>query len=421
MSHFVLADCNNFYVSCERLFDPSLEGRPVIVLSNNDGCVVARSQEAKQLGIKMGEPYFKIKDLCRRLRVRVFSSNYQLYGDISQRVMEVMAQMAPEMQVYSIDEAFLKYPAEISAEELFKVCLELRRMVKRWVGIPISLGLAPTKTLAKVANSCAKKSPQGVFSLISPEARARLLKDYPIDEVWGIGRGYAERLKRLSVFTAADFAAQESLLIRRHMGVVGERILWEINGISCLGLEEASPKQSITCSRSFGRVIFEEEELAQALTTFINTAGAKLRKEGSCAKALCVFLETQIEPQNPGRRHWSLTVPFVHPTQDTGEMIAAGKRCVKRLFRPKERYKKCGVILLDLMPAKSVVPDLFWQGLSPKRQAMMAVFDDINARFGKNTLFFGAMGTNPQWKMRSDRKSAHNSTSWQHLPVAKAI
>lgn len=420
MSHYILADCNNFYVSCERLFNPSLEKRPVIVLSNNDGCVVARSQESKQLGIKMGEPYFKIKDFCSRMRVAVYSSNFQLYGDISQRVMDILTQMAPELQVYSIDEAFLKYPASITPADLFAIALSLRRQIKRWVGIPISLGIAPTKTLSKVANDLAKKSPQGVFSLCTPSERESILQSYPIGDVWGIGRALAERLHRRSIYTAADFVKMDAPIIRKSMGVVGERMLLELRGCSCLDLEEPAPKKSITTSRSFGRVVTEEDELAQALATFVNAACIKLRSQGSCVGALCIFLEAQIEPGVRDRRHYSFTHTFAQATNDTPQIIAAAKCSLKKIYQP-ERYKKCGIILLDLIPEKNVAPDLFQAPLNPKRRALMDTFDAVNGRFGRNALFFAAMGLNAEWKMRSDRKSAYNTTSWEHLPVVKAV
>lgn len=422
MGHYILADCNNFYVSCERLFNPKLEGRSVIVLSNNDGCVVARSQEAKQLGIKMGEPYFKIEKLCNTMNVAVYSSNYQLYGDISQRVMEILAQKAPEIQIYSIDEAFLKYPATLGAAELWSICIQLRRLVKRWVGMPISLGIAPTKTLAKLANDLAKKNQNvGIYDLSCPEKRNKTLLSYPVGSVWGIGSRLQTRLNAMGIYTAHEFSQMDPIVIRQRMGVVGERMLWELRGISCLPIEEdASPKKSITCSRSFGKVITESDELANALATFVNIACVKLRRQNSCAQALHVFLEAQIEPQQPQRRQYGMTKAFLQPTSDTAEIISAAKCCLHRLYHEKERYKKCGIILLDLQPEKNIVPDLFLGGINPKRKAVMQTVDALNAHFGKNTVFFGAMGTDSQWKARSDRRSEYNTTSWNKLPIVYA-
>jgi DNA polymerase V len=421
MSHFVLADCNNFYASCERLFNPKLEGKPVIVLSNNDGCVVARSQEAKKLGIKMGQPYFQIKEFCSRFKVAVYSSNYRLYGDLSERVMDLLSQASPEIEIYSIDEAFLKYPNSLDSALVFSECVELRKKVKKWVGIPISLGIAPTKTLAKVANDLAKKNPTvGVFDLSSPEMQKQVLQDYPVAEVWGIGPGFSDRLKAIGVYTAWDFKETEPALIRKKMGVVGERMLWELRGISCLQLEEPKPKKSITCSRSFGRVVTEKEELAEALATHVSSACEKLRAQSSCASALLVFLESVLDGSLGTRRYYSLQFDFSFPTSDTPEIISAAKEILAQLFVPKERYKKCGIILLDLISNKSLMPDLFLGGIDPKRQALMRTVDALNARHGKNRVFFAAMGTNPQWKMRSDKCSSYNTIEWDSLPTVKA-
>lgn len=422
MGSFVLADCNNFYVSCEKLFNPALEGRPVIVLSNNDGCVVARSQEAKALGIKMGEPFFKIKELCRGRGVCVYSSNYSLYGDISERVMEILSGIAPECQIYSIDEAFLRYPADMAASELFNICQELRRTIKRWVGIPISLGIAPTKTLAKAANHLAKKDrTAGVFDICSANIRQQALDNFPIEEVWGIGKRLKEKLNCMAIYTAGDFCRMDPLIIRSKMGVVGERMLWELRGLSCLEIEEeAAPKKSITCSRSFGRIVTEPQELAEALATFVNTACTKLRSQNSLAQAICVYLEALIEPGHPARHQYSICADLPQPTSNTPQVIAAAKHCLNKIFRKQDRYKKCGVILLDLMPEEHIIPDFFQAAPDPKRTVVMQTVDALNSRFGKDTVFFGAMGTDPQWKMRSGRRSRHNTTNWNCLPTAKA-
>ena len=263
MSHYVLVDCNNFYVSCERVFNPWLEGRPVIVLSNNDGCVVARSQEAKQLGIAMGEPFFRIKDLCSCRKVVVYSSNYQLYGDLSERVMTVVASMTQNFQVYSIDEAFVWFPSTMSSQEVVDRCVALRRRIRQWVGIPTSVGIAPSKTLAKIATKLAKKSASGVVDLSCPSLRREVLKGVPIREVWGIGARLEAKCHGMGVQTAWDFCEKNTSLIRRHMGIVGERMLWELRGISCLPLEEEAPsKKSISCSRSFGKAVEDQGTLA---------------------------------------------------------------------------------------------------------------------------------------------------------------
>lgn len=420
-SHFVLVDCNNFYVSCERLFNPKLENCPVIVLSNNDGCVVARSAEAKQLNIKMGDPFFKIKNFCLHRGIKVYSSNYQLYGDISQRIMTILSDLAPEIQVYSIDEAFLSYPVPLVEGILFSECINMRQLIKKWVGIPTSIGIGPSKTLAKVANSLAKKDRKlGVFDLSNQTTQQTVLKDYPIEDVWGIGSQTKAKLNALGIYTAGEFCEADVSFIRRTLGVVGERIYWELKGTSCLPLEEAKPKQSISCSRSFGKVVTEESEIAEALATFANTACIKLREQNSCVNALCIYTEAVLDQSAGTRRHFSTVIPFISPTQDTSEVISAAKKGLHKVFFQGNNYKKCGVILLDLVPEATVQPDLFLGKNDPKRSHLMETIDSLNSHFGKNTLFFGAMGINPKWKVRADRRSNCYTTSWHSLAIAKA-
>lgn len=415
---FVLVDCNNFYVSCERLFNPSLENKPVIVLSNNDGCVVARSQEAKKFNIKMGDPFFKIRQLCRDRGVVVYSSNYRIYGDISQRVMHILTAQAPEIEIYSIDEAFLAYP---DAVDIVVHCKELRRIIKRWVGIPTSIGIAPTKTLAKVANDLAKKDrTHGVFDFRSPQLQQEVLQKCPVEDIWGIGRGLAARLHTLGVFTAADFRDLDPSLVRKKMGVVGERMLWELRGVSCLPLAEPAAKKSITCSRSFGKTITEASDLAEALASHVNTACVKLREQESLAQALCVFLEATLDAQAGTRTCLSTIVELPMPTSDTPQIICIAKKALKAIFRKGLSYKKCGIVLLDLISEHTVAPDLFKPAMDPARRHLMYTVDALNERFGKDSLFFGAMGIDPQWKMRSERRSRHSTTSWEELPVVLA-
>lgn len=419
MGYFVLADCNNFYVSCERLFNPKLERQPVIVLSNNDGCVVARSQEAKLLGIKMGEPFFKIREFCNRMKVAVYSSNYELYGDLSSRVMEILSEWAPKIEIYSIDEAFMHFPCGTSPESLAAACLELKRTVKKWTGIPISLGIAPTKTLAKAANFFAKKNAKGVCRLTSFEAQKNALQELAIEDVWGIGSKTKEKLHRIGVRTAWEFQAMDPSTVRRKLGVVGERMLWELRGTQCLQLEEPEPRKNITCSRSFGKVVTELPELNEALSTFVHKACIKLRSQKSYTQGVYVFLEAVLDAKNGTRLRNGMTASFPSPTNDTVQVITAAKNCCRQMFREEERYKKCGVILLDLMPEDAVQPDFFAPSIHPKRSAVMHTVDALNARFGKEAVFFGAMGMQQQWKGRSDRRSFHSTTGWDHLPAVK--
>lgn len=421
MSYFALLDCNNFYVSCERLFNPRLEGKPVIVLSNNDGCVVARSQEAKQLKIAMGVPYFEIRDFCIANQVEVFSSNYPLYGDLSQRVMDVLMGTGFEVEIYSIDEAFLKFPDDMPLEEAEEMCVEIRRRVRQWVGLPTSIGLAPTKTLAKLANHYAKQVSQDVLNLCISEVSENVLEAFPVEDVWGIGRNHKRKLNRLGIYSAKQFRDQDPLLIKKEMGVVGERMLWELRGLSCLRMDdEASPKDSITCSRSFGKRVTDRDELAEALATYANTACIKLRQQESFAQGVYIFLESVVDPQTEKRRCYSFAANFPTPTQDTSLVIAYAKKCLAKIYQKKETYKKCGVILFDLVQQEGVVDDLFKEKQSSKRSQVMEALDSINQYFGKDTVFFAAMGTRQEWRMRSNQRSPLYTTSWSDLALAKA-
>lgn len=420
MGYFAILDCNNFYASCERLFDPRLEGKPVVVLSNNDGCVIARSQEAKQLKIQMGHPYYQIKDFCTYHKVHVFSSNYPLYGDISRRVMEILMDTGLNVEVYSIDEAFLQFPAFISAQEAEAICFELQKKIKKWVGMPTGIGLAPTKTLAKVANDRAKKLGSGVFSLCCPTKRQNLLETFPIEDVWGIGRNNKIKLNHQGIYTAGQFCSKEPLWVRRFMGVMGERMLWELRGLSCLPIENAFvAKQSITCSRSFGKKVTEVEELAEALSTLVNTACIKLRGQDSFAQGLYIFLESVIDSSTGRSRYYSHGIKLPYATQDTSLMISQAKNCLYRIHRKEEVYRKCGAVLLDLVQKSGIVDDLFSEKPDPKRSVLMKTYDAINARHGKQSVFLAAMGTRQAWKARSEKCSRCYTTRWSDLALVR--
>lgn len=420
MTRFVLVDCNNFFVSCERIFNPKLETAPVIVLSNNDGCAVARSQEAKRLGIKMGDPYFKIKDFCKNYNVTVYSANFELYGDISQRVMTILSERAPEIQIYSIDEAFLLYPPEIPTDELFAYCAETRRILKQWVGIPTCIGIAPTKTLAKLANDIAKKDRlKGISDLTSYDAQEEALKRFPIGDVWGIGKASKTKLSTQGIQTAWQFREMDPLFVRQKMGVVGERMLWELRGLSCLPLEDSAPKKSITCSRSFGHPVTSASDLAEALSTHVSSACTKLRAQESCARSVYVYLEECLNAQTGLRLPHSTVVPFQMPSNDTAEIITTVKNCLPRIFQEGKRYKKCGIVLMDLVAESSVMPDLFFGRIDPKRRRLAQTVDAVNEHFGKNTLFYAAMGVDPTWKMRSDNRTRRYTTCWEELAIVK--
>lgn len=406
MGLIVLADCNNFFVSCERVFRPKLEKVPVIVLSNNDGCVVSRSNEAKELGIKMGEPYFQIREFCQRHNIAVFSTNFSLYRNFSKRVMDILSRGAVEMQIYSIDEAFLEYPEDLDGKDLSIEAFQLREKVRQWTGIPISLGIAETKTLAKIAAGFGKKV--GVFDLSNKDLLNDILKQLPIGEVWGIGPRLAKTLISMGIRTAFQFKEMDPSRVRAKLGVVGERILWELRGLRCNELEESKPHKSITVSRSFGEIIQKKEELEEVLSTFISKASEKLRLEKNLAREITIFIQEGFDIT-------SLSEKIAVPTSDTTDLLRRGKQILAKIFVKDKRYKKCGVVFSQLLQENEEIKDLF-SPKNPKRKLLMETIDSLNARFGKNSLFFGAVGIREKWK-----ELFHSEMGWEHLPLVKTI
>ena len=347
---FALVDCNNFYASCERLFRPELNGKPVIVLSNNDGCIVARSNEAKALGMPMGAPLFKVKHLIARHKIHVFSSNYALYGDLSHRVMDVLRQMEPDVEVYSIDEAFIALPVT-KVWDRVKYAAELRERVRKHVGIPVSIGIATTKTLAKIANRVAKKEAQfnGVFDLVGNAQIDQVLGKMEVNDVWGIGGRSTEKLKNRGIYTALDLKRADDTWIRKQLTVVGARTVMELNGISCISIENAPacPK-SIMTSRSFGHPVTDIEDLREAVITFVSIAGAKLRKQGVEAGALNLFISTGPFDEKAQYSN-NQTITLHQPTSSTPELITAALQGLKSLYRLGYRYRKAGVMLAGIV------------------------------------------------------------------------
>jgi len=418
---FALVDCNNFYASCERVFNPMLEGKPLVVLSNNDGCVVARSNEAKALGIEMGVPEFQIRLLLRAHRVQVFSSNYTLYGDLSQRVMETLEQFSPNIEVYSIDEAFLSLVG-FERRNLTEYGRQIRRTVKQWTGIPVSVGIAETKTLAKIANRVAKRNPDtgGVCDLRAYPDRDALLGRVTVDDVWGIGPTYARLLKQHGITTALQLRQADEHWIRTHMGVVGLRLVAELRGRSCLDLEECpSPKQGITCSRAFGRSVSTLAEMEEAVSSYVSRAAEKLRGEGLAATVLTVFLMTNEFKDEPQYRN-SVTCSLSVGTDMTSELIRAALRGLRTIYRDGYRYKKAGVMFTALVPASQVQPDLFDRQDRPRSKRLMAALDAVNDRWGAGTLEYAASGLTKPWKTQFHRRSPAYTTDWNALPVVTA-
>lgn len=418
---FALVDCNNFYASCERLFQPKLAGQPIVVLSNNDGCVVARSNEAKALGIAMGVPEFQIRPLLLAHHVRVFSSNYRLYGDLSQRVMETLEQFSPDLEIYSIDEAFLSLTG-FERGNLTDYGRAIRKTVKQWTGIPVSVGIAETKTLAKLANRIAKRTPDtdGVFNLLACPDRDALLGRVAVEDVWGIGPNYARLLTQQGITTALQLRQADEHWIRRHLGVVGLRVVAELRGHSCLDLEACpAPKQGITCSRSFGRSVCTLEEMEEAVSSYVTRAAEKLRREGLAATVLTVFVMTNAFTDEPQYRN-SVTCELPVGTDTTSELIRAALRGLRTIYRDGYRYKKAGVMCTALVPAGQVQPDLFDQQDRPKSKRLMAALDAINDRWGAGTLQYAASGLSKPWKTQFQHCSPAYTTDWAALPIVTA-
>jgi len=418
-TRFALMDCNNFYASCERVFNPRLIGKPVVVLSNNDGCVIARSEEAKQLGIEMGAPAFKNEDLFRRHGVQVLSSNYALYGDMSARVMATLRPLATSMEVYSIDEAFLGL--EPWQGETFG--RELRARVRQWTGIPVSVGIAPTKVLAKLANRIAKKTPslQGVFDLTADPDPDAVLARVPCGDIWGIGRRLATRLTAAGIQTALDLKQADMAWVRRELGVVGERTARELNGVSCLPLEEApDPQKGIATARSFGEPIEALEGLEEALATFTARAAEKLRAGGQLTGRIQVHLETS--PFRPDLPQYYPVAQIALPelTSHTPDLIAAALTLLRKIYRPGYQYKKVGVFLTELCSEASAQLTLFAPRTDNVGTRLDSLVDQLNRRYGTNTLRYGAMGFAGEWRMKQKRKSRCFTTRWEELLVARA-
>lgn len=425
---YALVDCNNFYVSAERVFNPKLEDRPVVVLSNNDGCAVARSAEAKSLGVKMGEPWFQLQPLVKRHGLIGLSSNYTLYGDMSTRVMQVLRNFTPDVEVYSIDESFLR----LERMRQLWPCLAvmghaIRTQVRQWTGIPVCVGIGPTKTLAKLANHIAKKNPQfgGVFDMTTfPESElVRLLTQVEVGEVWGVGRRIAVKLDAMNIQSVEDLRRASPKAIRLHFSVVVERTVAELQGISCLALEDvAPPKKQIVSSKSFGRMVITLEELGQALASYVSRAAEKLRIQKSIAGALQVFVMTNVFRETDPQYSNGIVIPLTLPTNDTMRLAAAALYGLKRIYKPGYAYKKCGVMLLDLSPQHQQQGSLFSSSEDVARHsnALMSALDSINAKYGRDTLKVAAGGTHKDWAARVENKTPCYTTRWAELPKAWA-
>jgi len=402
------------------VFQPTLSGKPVVVLSNNDGCVIARSDEAKALGIPMGLPAFKLAALITEQPIEVFSSNYTLYGDLSARVMTTLTQWTPNVEVYSIDEAFLKLTV-LPPDALQEYGQMIRATIQQWTGIPVSIGLGSTKTLAKLANRLAKRSveAQGVVALITPVEIEATLARTPIEHLWGIGPGYTRRLKAHDILTALQLREVNDRWVRQQLGIVGLRIVWELRGISCLPLTLCPPpKQSLMVSRSFGRPITTLIEMREAVATYMTRAAEKLRGAHLAAGVVTVFLETNRFADEPQYAK-SVTITLPVATQDTAELMRDALQGIEQLFREGYRYQKAGVILTALVPTHQVQTHLFDHKDRDRSRQLMAAIDAINTQWGTGTVRYAAVGLRPRWIMRCARRSPRYTTRWEELVVVR--
>jgi len=426
MVRLALVDCNNFFCSCERVFNPALNGVPVVVLSNNDGCIISRSEEAKTVGIPMGAPLHEQQEVIKKHGVRVFSSNYTLYGDMSARVMSILREEVPAIEVYSIDEAFLQLPSNFTEED----ARALRAKVLRWTGIPVCIGIATTKLQAKLANRHAKKNKAltgGVFDLASYRDPDGIMAATPTDGLWGVGKNLAQRLRGMGVTTALEFKQADPAAIRKSMGVIGERLLRELNGISCLALEEMPPdRKGVMASRSFGSPVEALGELEEALANHVARASEKIRGFGLLATRMEVFLETNRFKKEDPQYSRGIGITLDRPMHSSTELMSAARALLRQIYRPGYRYKKTGVQLLNLVSEDEYQPGLFDLDQSKARIDIDKIVDEINRRMGdrKNPVITRAsQGTDHSvkgWKMKAERHSPHYTTSWSELPEAKA-
>lgn len=411
-----LVDCNNFYVSCERVFDPRLRGRPVVVLSNNDGCAIARSEEAKRLGVKMGDPWHLHRERWRRENVIIRSSNYALYGDMSGRVMSILRARAPGVEVYSIDEAFLDMEGLAGRE--VDIARDLRAIILQWTGIPVSIGLAATKTLAKVANRACKKDPValGVVALLSEDAIRHRLSQLELEDVWGIAGRLGKRLRMLGLVSAQDMAEAAPEMLRREGGVVVERIGRELRGERCLQLEDSTQlAKSIMASRSFGRSVTSREEVAEAIAAFISRAAEKLRRQRLAAGTVTVFLHTNPFRATERQYHASEVVRLSVASSSTPKLIQAAFYGLQRIFQSGVRYAKAGILLDALEDAGSVQGNLLMEGDSEKNKVVMRTLDGLNKAWGRGTVKVAACGTRNGWAMRAECLSPRYTTRWEDI------
>jgi DNA polymerase V len=426
---FALVDVNNFYVSCERVFQPKLEEVPMVVLSNNDGCAVARSAEVKALGVKMGTPWFQMQAFARKHGIQAYSSNCTLYGDMSNRVVQVLRGFTPNLEVYSIDESFLQIETVLKQhQDTIELGQKIKQQVKDTTGLPVCVGIGASKTLAKLANHLAKKHKQfaGVCDVnaMDKEELYQWMSETEVAEVWGIGRQLAKKLKAQHIHSVFDLLQASPQAMRQQFGVVMERLCYELRGVSCLQLEEVAPaKQQIIASRSFGKLVTSHVELAESVATHVARAAEKLRAQSGVTGALTVFIQTNPFKVNEPQHHQSVTIPLADASDNTLTLTNAALAGLKQIYQPNFRYKKAGVIL-NLISDKPTVQQSLFEDMESKGKSasLMKAVDQINTRFGNAVIRSAAAGTNgtkQEWQMRSNNKSPNYTTQWDELPVAR--
>jgi DNA polymerase V len=418
MQHSALVDCNNFYVSCERIFRPDLNKVPVVVLSNNDGCVVSRSNEAKALGVRMSQPWFECKTLAEEHGILALSSNYALYADMSNRVMQILCDYSPRCEVYSIDECFVDLTG---MPRLREVSYAMRERVGMWTGMPVCVGIGPTKTLSKLANHVAKKHPrsQGVFNYnaLTEAQKAKLLTQLPVSEVWGVGRKLTQRLAAYGIATVQDLRVAHTPTLRAEFGVVIEKTQRELQEVACIDFQQEVPdKQQIISSRSFGSAVTELPVLKDALSLFVANACAKLRKQNSQAALIQVFLQTNRFRKDQPQYMPCLAVPLPRPTHDTLEVNRWADALCERMYKPDYTYKKAGIVLSEISPvthqqADWIEPDVL------SNDKLMQALDGLNQRYGRGAVTVSTQGAYKEWQMRQERKSPNYTTCWEDVPV----
>lgn len=428
MTVFALVDCNNFYASCEKLFNPKLKDTPVVVLSNNDGCVVARSAEVKALGIPMGVPWFKIQEEARRYGIVAFSSNYALYADMSNRVVEILSSFSPNIEVYSIDESFLDFSGfERQGYQAYGE--EIRQRIADWLGLAVCVGIGPTKTLAKLANHCAKKKlagEEGVcdFTFMTPDELLTLFECIEVGEVWGVGRKITGRLESMGIQTVRQLHDADAETLRSCFSVVLERTIRELRGISCLELDEVVPdKQQIMSSRSFGTLVYDLSDLEEAVSSYVARAAEKLRAQDSLAGALQVHIRTNVFKPEAPQYQKSMTIPLPEASADTRVLTQWGLRLLRRIYRPGFGYHKAGITLMEIVPRANQQLSLFMPGKieSGRNDKLMATLDAINGRYGRGAMRLASEGVTKSWQMRRGNLSPRYTTDWDGVARVAAV